>query len=98
VAWAGACWVLGWEVKVPEVNKGQAEEKGSPHTLVSSFHLKPRTVPYTSHPPTLSGRISWPQNQSHWSWSLNQLLNPEMRGASNENCRAAEGTVVCEVL
>lgn len=58
MAWAGAYWVLGWEVKVAEVNKGQAEEKSSPHTLVSSFHLKPRTVPYTSHPPTLSGRIS----------------------------------------
>lgn len=50
MAWAGACWVLGWEVKFPKVNKGQAKEKGSPHTLVPSFHMKSKTARHI--PPT----------------------------------------------
>lgn len=68
--WSGLGWglvVLWWEVKVSEVNMGQAEEKGSLCTQVPSFHLQPRTVPYTSCPPTLSRKISWPRNQSHLS-------------------------------
>lgn len=42
---AGACWALGWQVKVSEMNKGQAEEKGLPHIPAPSHHLKSWTVP-----------------------------------------------------
>lgn len=41
VAWAAACWILGWEVKIPQVNKGQAEKKGSPHTWSPPFTRSP---------------------------------------------------------
>ena len=42
---AGACWALGWQVKVSEMNEGQAEEKGPPHIPAPSRPLKPWTVP-----------------------------------------------------
>lgn len=88
---AEACWILGWEVKIPQLNKGQAEEKGFSHTPALSCALKPRPVPYTSLLLLYQVESPGPETRSHLSQSLNQLLQTPKRvkrGESYEKRRA----------